>query len=799
MKADGKTWLAYDPPVGRVKKGALDFSWLNDAPAGKHGFVTVKDGHFVFEDGTPVKFFGANLGFAAARPDKKVAEAFAEDLYRSGANMARLHATDCTYGGVIDYTQEKTGYFDEAELDKLDYLVWCLKQKGIYIHLDTTAGRAFHAADGFTPEELEYLSENARAVRFFDERVIRLEKEYIARLLTHRNPYTGLRYVDEPAIAIVQYTNENSITWYATPDTHTAFDAELDDLFNRWLLARYGSAEELRKAWTNADGVCFLKEGEDPAAGTVKRPRLSSWGEPLTEWNLPENHERAPVRHADFVKFLRETEEKTFKEIYEMIRSLGFKSAINLSNYPEAALDAAMNSLGDVTEKNPYWDHPTGPYEPPTGFYPDEMASVDPREERPVHNSHSLGIASRGRVAGKPFMITEWNATNPTLFRADALFQIAAYGALQDWDGFTLFIYSFEGSEEKFFGLKHFDSFFTSNIDPAMWPQFGIAAAIFRLGLVKKAENSVELAVSAEDILAQSHDFWRLPMLIPFVSRFGYRFFETTCVSDADLVVSAGNTASGDYTGVKRALVQSYNPFCDALQHRKERTAWLDRHVEPGTKREAFCGGILRMGERRAVFDAGLSQVTLGGEEADQVLTGVMKRFGLLEEGRGWSDGKAVSDTGEIVYDVRHGHFSVDTERTAVFAGHSKGVHGFGGCLLETENDRAALAVFPLDGKTIRESGHLLIYAMGRCDNTDRVRNGADLLEHGHAPIIYENVTGRLTLPARGPAEAYLLSPTGEREKNVPVEATPEGLCLILGGGHLYEILLRRPDAAECL
>ena len=31
-------------------RGVLNFSHLLDAPAGKHGFVRVKDGHFFFEN-----------------------------------------------------------------------------------------------------------------------------------------------------------------------------------------------------------------------------------------------------------------------------------------------------------------------------------------------------------------------------------------------------------------------------------------------------------------------------------------------------------------------------------------------------------------------------------------------------------------------------------------------------------------------------------------------------------------------------------------------------------------------------
>ena len=791
MHTDERKWLAYTPPIGKSKTGALDFSWLNDAPVGKHGFVIPKGNKFAFEDGTPVKFFGVNLGFGSAVPDKKVAEAVAEDLYRSGANIARIHCTDATYGGVIDYTQETTGMINPVEMDKLDYLVYCLREKGIYLHLDTTAARVFKAADGFTEEELEYLGTTARAVRFFEERVIALEKAYITRFLTHRNPYTGLRLVDDPAVAIIQYTNENSITWYQFADTHTAFDKVLDARFNQWLRDKYGSREALKQAWTNADGVCTLADNEDPFAGTVIRPPLGCWGEPMTEWNAPADSVRCPVRHAEHMKFLQEIEENTFKGIYQMIRDLGFRSAINLFNYPEAALDLKMNTLGDVTEKNPYWNHPIGAYEPPSQFYPEEMASIDPRHKRAVHNSHSLGVASRARAADKPFMITEWNATNTTPFRADALFQIAAYGALQDWDGFTLFNYSFYGTEEQFFGTKCFDSYFISNVDPAMWAQFGIAAAIFRLGLVKKARNRVDLNVSAQDLLAQSADFWRLPMLIPFVSRFGYSFFEETYQGNADLVVSAGNTASGDYTKAAHALVQSYNPFCDALQHDKGREAWLRKHTEADSKSVPLSGGLLKLGKQRAVFDAGVSNVTLGGDEADVVLTETMRSFGLLNEKQGWFGDKVVSDTEQITYDVRHGNFRVDTDRVAIFAGKSKGVWPVGQNIFETENDRAGVAVFSLDDAPIAQSKHLLIYAMGRCTNTDRVWEGDTMMTHGTAPILYENVTGTLSVAsAFHKAEGWLLDPIGNQVGRIPVVASDDGFAVTLGGGHLYEITI---------
>lgn len=791
MRANESKWIPYDPEIGQIKHGALDFSWLNEVPAGIHGHVTVQNGHFIFSDGTPVKFFGVNLGFAAATPERRVAEAIAEDLYRSGANMARIHATDCTYCGIIDYTQEKTGMLNTQMLDRLDYLVYCLREKGIYLHLDMTAGRGFHAADGFTEEELEYAAQNVRAVRFFDERIIRLEKEYIARYLTHRNPYTGLCYVEDPAVAIVQYTNENSITWYQLPGTRTAFDRALDLRFNLWLCDKYGSRAAMQKAWTNADGICTLQKSEDPFAGTVVRPRLGCWGEPVTQWDAAPDSERAPVRHSEFMSFLREIEKNTFQDVYRMIRALGYRSAINLSNYPEAALDLEMNALGDVTEKNPYWNHPIGPYTPPTQFYPEEMCQIDPRQPRAVHNSHSLGVASRARVAGKPFVITEWNATNTTPFRADALFQMAAYGAHQDWDGILLFTYTFAGTEQEYFNADHFTDFFTVNLDPAMWSQFGIASAIFRMGLVQKARNRVELGVSEQDLLTQTAEFWRLPMLFPFVSQFGYRFFEQTCHSAAELVISSGCTASGDYRQVKRALIHSGNPFCDAMQQKKAREKWLQLHTQDEAKLISVGSGTLQAGSRIAVFDAGVSDKILGGSVADEVLTRAMREFGLLDAKKGWFADRVVSDTGELTYDIENGCFSVQTDRAAIFAGKAQNAQHFGGCTLWTENDRAAVSIFPLDKRPIQKSAHLLIYAMGRCENTERVWSGDMLLAHGSAPIIYENITAELYIPSTlRHCKAWILDASGTRSCETTVTAKADGICLHLGGGHLYELVL---------
>ena len=61
-----------------ANKGVLDFSHLLDAPAGKHGFVRVKKGHFYFEDGIRCRFLGFNVAARSNTPDHETADKMAE-------------------------------------------------------------------------------------------------------------------------------------------------------------------------------------------------------------------------------------------------------------------------------------------------------------------------------------------------------------------------------------------------------------------------------------------------------------------------------------------------------------------------------------------------------------------------------------------------------------------------------------------------------------------------------------------------------------------------------------------------
>ena len=174
----GDDWIPLDEVSAEIlPSSALDFSSLLDAPAGKYGRVVTTGGHFGFERGAKTqRFWGVSLSQTACFLEKPEADKLAERLARLGYNSVRLHHFD-------------SDPLTPAALDKLDYLVSALKQRGLYIQaeLQGAAGQLSDAA-------FESWKDSTRA------------------LLTHTNPYTQLAWKDEPALGWLSVMDSPNLT-----------------------------------------------------------------------------------------------------------------------------------------------------------------------------------------------------------------------------------------------------------------------------------------------------------------------------------------------------------------------------------------------------------------------------------------------------------------------------------------------------------------------------------------------------------------------------------------------------------
>ncbi|RPJ36163.1 MAG: hypothetical protein EHM35_08640, partial [Planctomycetaceae bacterium] len=126
-----------------------------------------------------------------------------------------------------------------------------------------------------------------KIVGIFTPALVDAQKQYARDLLTHVNPYRGVRYADDPAVAFVEITNEDSLFMWGADETLRTlppyYGQILRDKFNDWLKSRYRSDEAMRAAWA---------AGTQPlGAGLLQNGTFTQWdnGRPRY-WNL-EQHE----------------------------------------------------------------------------------------------------------------------------------------------------------------------------------------------------------------------------------------------------------------------------------------------------------------------------------------------------------------------------------------------------------------------------------------------------------------------------------------------------------------------------
>lgn len=244
------------------------------------------DGHFFWEKTAKrARFWGVNFTFNADFPpcpdeplragefsDQQAADKVARRLAKLGVNVVRFHHMD-TQGspsGIWDrkYYPGDTQHLDAGQLKRLDWLIYRLRQNGIYVNLNLKVGRHFGSNDGVDFAQLFKDPINCfQGVSHFNRRMIELQQDYARQLLTHRNPYTGKTYAEDPVVAFVEIANEDSLFGTMLNDgglnylpgvsgaLPESYSAELDALWNSWLARHYASRDALDTAWKSSEAA----------------------------------------------------------------------------------------------------------------------------------------------------------------------------------------------------------------------------------------------------------------------------------------------------------------------------------------------------------------------------------------------------------------------------------------------------------------------------------------------------------------------------------------------------------------
>jgi len=493
VETDTSAWIPATHAVQPVAKGsALDMSFLLDAPAGKHGFVTVRGDRFVFEDGTLARFWGGNFFGEANFPEKADADRLADLVARSGANIVRMHHLDVVapwtdkvvarslFGGQL---AETTRRLDPKMLDRFEYLVASFKKRGVYIYLSPVSSRMVRPGDRFPgpPEAAAEIGWGLKFEGMFDDFLIDLQREYLGKLLRHVNPYTGLPLRHDPVLAMTEVVNENTTLW---PQESGDFALQSDyyrtmlrKQFNLWLRAMVGDREALAAKWA-ADGRTGLEAAEDPAADTVAIPAT---------YRDPAKHHFSDARVTDTFHFLATVQDTYFSRMRRFFRGLGLRAPLTGSNHwTDDAIDLRQNADFGYVDRHQYWTHPQGSYNYEAGQRIEAKAMV--------HESDggALGSLARRRVAGKPYTVSEWHHCLPNPFRAEGPMLMAAYSAFQGWHPMQ---YAYMATTET---APAMINSFEGMFDPAQTNLLPAAALLFARGDVRESPEAFYDPVTRE-------------------------------------------------------------------------------------------------------------------------------------------------------------------------------------------------------------------------------------------------------------------------------------------------------------
>lgn len=248
------------------------------------GFLrTLSDGHLGFADGARARLVGTSLTGTACFPDSATAITTAAHMRKLGINMVRFIYFDYhNFDGASTLAPGfRSDTLSPSQMKRLDWFLYQLKANSIRSHFVLKSRNGPRRDDGVPTWDSAY--SNGFYITYFSEPFQRMQQRYMSKLFTHVNPYTGKRYVDDPEIALVTVTDQNTLydAWI-NDRLHQRTNVLsynqgrlLDTLFNNYLRGRYSGTPTLRNVYR--EGLAA------PGPNLVKNPGYESFTD---NWSL---------------------------------------------------------------------------------------------------------------------------------------------------------------------------------------------------------------------------------------------------------------------------------------------------------------------------------------------------------------------------------------------------------------------------------------------------------------------------------------------------------------------------------
>ncbi|MEI7475438.1 MAG: hypothetical protein WCK67_11745 [bacterium] len=449
-------------------KNITDVSSWNKKPIGKEDCLSIKNGH-IYSDSKRIKFIGVNMTFSANFPNHYDAEKIAQRMAKFGINCVRFHHMD-TRAYPDGLLNKDFLSINQEQIDKLDYFIYQLKQNGIYSDINLHVARKYPNLPKW-----DGMPEAYKGVDLFYPDMINMQKNYAKDILTHLNPYTGLKYVEDPCIAVVEINNENSLIreWWALrtinrDNTPSLYISELEYQWNKWLQRKYIDNALLNKKWKTLNYTI----------GNIKAI------EPYDKIN---NEIKV-----DWIQFLVEKETNYYNSMYDYIKNNLHSKSLIIGTQNCFSPFITQKKM-DIIDSHSYWQHPVFPGRAwdLNNWYINNISMTG------ENNGGCISELAQFNVVNKPFFVTEYNHSAPNTFSSETFLLLSAYAAFQDWDG----IFAFDYMQIKNYNSQKINGFFDISQNPSKMSSLIPSFALFRRMDVKPAKEIKSIFVPDKEII----------------------------------------------------------------------------------------------------------------------------------------------------------------------------------------------------------------------------------------------------------------------------------------------------------
>ena len=439
---DTADWFEFRPTndTGPSVIGMED--WL-DKPAGRHGRIRREDDKLIYH-GRSVKLWGLNLCYSACAPAHDLAERRAAFYAKFGVNSVRLHKYVDGPGWAGIQSADSCVQFDPEGLERMDYQVAQFKAAGITILLSAHFGalKLGPADRQYVPYLEEFgtfegdknrITTPHSAIQYAPE-LQDVQILQMVNLLKHRNPYTGLTYAEDPAVAFIEIINEQSILFFtsmgplkASPTLRQAVAGRFSD----WLRERYGNQAGLQAAWGDKAFDGFTGDGFPAVGEHLDKRNILPLGNPWY-WDPEQLNGSQAFRRQrllDTLEFLYEQQCEFYDRYVAGLREAGYDGEVLGSNWQ------AGRALSHFYNLHSDWR--VGTIDRHNYFGGGSARAGETFNNATMLRTAGSGTLSVGlqQASDRPFMLSEWIHVFPNEWGVEGPALLGAYGyGLQGWD-----------------------------------------------------------------------------------------------------------------------------------------------------------------------------------------------------------------------------------------------------------------------------------------------------------------------------------------------------------------------------